>query len=503
MAEYKYGAYGELEATAAQSAAQTGTAPVYVGLFPINLVRGYAAAGLTGKPVKLNNLVHAQKTVGYSSDWATFTGCEAIAAHFDNTKGNIGPIYVINVLDPAVNRKQQITAVSLAFSAGRATIDSSKIILDTLKLVKKAAEDEDPAEYYVEGEDYVVDYNFTTSKVVISSVDSDNPITGTVGAEFYEIDATAITSTDIIGGVTASGVYSGLGCLKLMFPELGVVPNLIACPGWSHIPAVYNAMITAAQKINGHWYSFVLADIPLTDSEGAAIDTIAKAIAWKAANGYISEFSKVYWPQGADNTGRVFHLSTMAAVELMRADQSHNEVPMETCGNKTVPLIKQYLGASYNGNGFDKEASLELTQNGISTLISWSGVVLWGDHTAAYKYGTDVDPRSIFDVSIRMIEHIINGFQTRHLSDIDEPMSLAKKDEIVNEEQEILDSYAAMGALLGEPTILFLENENSTTDLMNGDFKWSIPVTPTPPLKSATAGVSYTDDGFESYFEEV
>ena len=165
---------------------------------------------------------------------------------------------------------------------------------------------------------------------------------------------------------------------------------------------------------------------------------------------------------------------------------------------KNVGAILEAAGA-----GFDKEASLELVQDGICTLISWGGVVLWGDHTAAYKYGAEIDPRFIFDVNVRMIMHVLNGFQRRHMGEIDEPMSLAKKDEIINEEQEQLDALAAMGALIGTPTIYFLESENSTVDLMNGDFKWNIPVTPTPPLKSATAGVAYTDSGFAAYFEEV
>ena len=58
-----------------------------------------------------------------------------------------------------------------------------------------------------------------------------------------------------------------------------------------------------------------------------------------------------------------------------------------------------------------------------------------------------------------------------------------------------------MGALLGEPVILFLESENSTTDVMNGDFRWDIAVTPTPPLKSASVYVAYTDAGFSVYYE--
>lgn len=488
--EYRYGAYGDVEQTVAQSSAQGGTAPVYVGTAPINLVRGYAEAGLVGRPVKLSNLTHAQKTVGYAGDWAKFTICEAIAAHFDNTKGNLGPIYVINALDPAVHKKAQQTTRTLSFTNGRCEFASATIILDSFAMANKA-----------EGVDYTLDYNFTTGSVVVASVDADAPLTGSIEATFSEVDPEAVKSTDIIGGVTGGGVYSGLAVLKLMYPELSTVPNLILAPGWSHIPEVYNAMITAGQKINGHWYAFTLADIPIADGE-QAIDTIAKAKKWKADHGYTSGWSKVYWPQGVDNLGRAFHLSTMAAVELMRADSEHNDVPMETCGNKTVPLMRQYFGAGYEGAGFDKEASLELVQDGICTLISWGGVVLWGDHTAAYQFGAEVDARFIFDVSVRMIMYILNGFQRRHMDDIDKPMSLAKKDEIINEEQEQLDALAARGALIGTPTIYFLESENSTTDLMNGDFKWNIPVTPTPPLKSATAGVAYTDSGFAAYFEE-
>ena len=203
-----------------------------------------------------------------------------------------------------------------------------------------------------------------------------------------------------------------------------------------------------------------------------------------------------------DNLGNVYHLSTMAVVELMRADFSHNSVPMETCGNKAIPIIKQYFGANANNRGFDQQTGKELTQNGISTAVAWGGEwVLWGDHTAAYTYGANVDPRAIFDVSMRMLMHITNDFQREWSPEIDEPMTRALKDRIINREQEKLDGYVSMGALLGSPVILFLESENSTTDVMNGDFRWDIAVTPTPPLKSASVYVAYTDAGFSVYYE--
>ena len=496
--EYLYGAYGHIGETMAQSAVQAGTTPVYIGTAPVNLVRGFADAGVINEPIKLSNMIDAQRKLGYAADWGTFTLCEVMNAHFNNTLGNIGPIYVINVLDPSAgkHRKATETTKQLSFTGGRAEFASSTIILDTLTIAMSEGGD------YAEGTDYAVDYNFTKGAVIITSLIEDSPLTGTLTASFYEVDDSTIEDDDIIGGVTAGGEYSGLSSIALLYPEQFAVCNLIAAPGWSQSPAVYNAMLTASQKINGHWDAFVVADLPLVDGSAQAVDTITKAIAWKKNNAFTGERSKVYWPQGIDNLGNIYHLSTLAVVELMRADFSHNSVPMETCGNKAIPIIKQYFGANATNRGFSQQEDKELTQNGISTAVAWGGEwVLWGDHTAAYTYGADVDPRAIFDVSMRMLMHITNDFQREWSPRIDEPMTRALKDEIINREQEKLDGYVSMGALLGEPQIVFLESENSTTDIMNGDFRWDIAVTPTPPLKSASVYVAYTDAGFSVYYE--
>lgn len=489
---YLYGAYGHLGETIAQSAVQAGTTPVYVGTAPINLVRDYKSVQGINKPIKLNNYVDAQRKLGISNDWEKFTLCEVMTAHFNNPIGNIGPIYVINVLAPDVHKKAEQTTKNVTFVNGRAEFISDTIILDTFAIAEKA-----------EGVDYNLDYNYTKNSVIISSADASTPLTGAQNVTFYEIDTSKITADSIIGGVSANGEYTGLSALKLLYQEQYQVCNLLAAPGWSHEPKVYNALISAAQKINGHWDAFVCADIPLKDSGSTAVDTITKAIDWKTTNGYTNERSKVCWPQTVDNEGQIFHLSTLAMVELMRADYSHNSVPMETCGNKEIQGIKQYFGADSKNQGFDQQDANDLTSNGIMTLIAWGGNwVLWGDHTAAYTYGADVDPRAIFDVSMRMLFYITNSFQREWSPKIDKPMTLQLRDRILNREQEKLDALVAEGALIGEPQILFLESENSTTDMMNGDFRWDIAVTPTPPLKSATVYVAYTDAGFSAYFSD-
>lgn len=482
--EYLYGAYGHLGQTIAQSAVQAGTTPVYVGTLPVNLIRGFASADIINYPVKLTNLTNAQQKVGYSDNWEAFSMCEVLDAHFNNSKGNIGPIYVINVLNPATHKKEEKTTMQLAFSNGKATIKSDTIILDSLALEGKS-----------EGVDFAIDYNFTKGMVMISSVGE--KIMGSVTASYDEVDTSLVTKEDIIGGVTANGEYSGLGAIALLYQEHFAVCNLIAAPGWSENPEVYAAMITAATQINGHWDAFVCADIPMSNA------TIAAAIEWKEGNGYTSERSKVFWPMAKAASGKIYHLSTFSIVEFMRTDFSHDSIPMETCGNKEIPVVGQYFGDNSRNRGFDQVQSKELTSNGISTCVFWGGNwVLWGDHTAAYTYGADVDPRCIFDVYLRMLFHITNGFQREWGFEIDKPFSKQLRDRIINKEQEKLDSYVAIGALIGEPKVLFLESNNSETDMMNGDFRWEIPVTPTPPLKSATVYVAYTDAGFSAYFSE-
>ena len=112
-----------------------------------------------------------------------------------------------------------------------------------------------------------------------------------------------------------------------------------------------------------------------------------------------------------------------------------------------------------------------------------------------------MDARATFDVNIRMLMYITNSFQLDHGTKIDQPMTPQDRDVILNEEKQKLDTLTGIGALIGSPSVEFLETENALTDMMNGDFVWNFNVTNTPPFKSGTARVSYTDEGFAAFFE--
>ena len=489
MADYKHGTYGELAASVGQVTTQSGTVAFYVGTAPVNLIRGYA--GSVNAPIKLANMTDVRRHFGYTENWNDFTLCEAFYMHFNNPAGaNVGPIVVVNVLDPKTHAKADETTATLTFAKGRATIISDTIILDTLVLDSK-----------VEGTDYTVTYDYEKGHVVINSIGE--PITGNVQATYSEVDASMVTATEIIGEATDEGIYTGFGCIGLVYQELGLIPNIIGAPKWSSAKAVYDAMVTASTKINGHWDAFIAADIPVLDGS-TKVDNLAAAIAWKETNGYDDEICKTLWPMGVLPSGKPVHASTLYIYRQMLVDATHSGIPMETASNKAVPIVKQYFGEDSTNRGFDQQRANELNANGITTIAYWGGQwVLWGPHTGAFKHGETVDNRSVFDVSIRMMMYVSNSFQRDHALVIDQPMTRAMADTIKNREQEKADALAAIGALIGTPKVDFLESDNSAGQMVQGDFVWVNKSTPTPPFKSGTLKVSYTTEGFDSFFGEV
>ena len=495
---YKYGVYGEIGDSLTQQSISAGSTAVYFGTAPVHLVRGYKDANLVNTPIKIRSLTDAQKKLGYAADFDKYTLCEAMAAHFDNGSNPIGPVYMINVLDPETHKETKSTSVDVPLSNRRAEIAGTDIILDSITIAKSG---EGASGNYVEGEDYTVSYNYLRSCVVIEDLTGE--MATPIKVKYSTVDTTKVDVLSIVGQETTDGQYEGIAALKLLFMEQGVTADLLAAPGWSHVPEVYKALCNAARQINGHWDAFVLADMPIND--GKAIDTIDKAIEWKNEHQYNDERSKVFWPE-AKAVNNIYHLSTLATREFVRIDQENNGIPFNTCGNKEVDVISQYFGEDVNHRGFDNTDGNELTKNGISTVVPWSGHWrLWGDSTAAYNYDniSDIDPRVFFDVNVRMLLYITNSFQKRWADAIDKPMTAALRDTIINREQEVLDTLVTIGALIGNPKIEFTTDDDALTEVMQGNFKWSIEVTPTPPLKSATVTVVYTDSGFSVYFEEV
>lgn len=483
---YKYGVYGEIGADIINGVSRASTVAVYFGTAPVNLLQDYS--GKVNEPIRISNMNEARQLLGgqfSSSDkWTKYTLCEAIEAHFNNRIGNVGPIYVINVLDPATHQGEEET-VQLMFANKKATVTADDIIISTFAIEGK-----------VLGTDYTLSYD--TGKGVLTVTDIGTTPMTSIQASYTPVDFDSIDADVVIGGKDTSGATTGIAALGKVYRKYNAVPTYLAAPGWTETPAVYNALVSASQLINDHWYAFVFADIPVT------ADTIDEAIEWKATNDYTSGASKVFWPKAEDN-GTVYHLSTLALVEKMRVDISHNNVPFETCANKSIPASGLYISAGSAVVGFDRPDANLLAAAGITTGIFWEGDWrIWGDHTAAFVDGGSYQAREIFDTNMLMLYYIVNSFQRDWGATIDQPMTVALRDTILNREQAKLDALVAVGALIGSPTVEVVEGSTSAegTDQLLAGFEWQIATTVTPPLKSATMTVSYTDAGYAVLYGE-
>lgn len=483
---YKYGVYGEIGADIINGVSRASTVAVYFGTAPVNLLQDYS--GKVNEPIRISNMNEARQLLGgqfSSSDkWTKYTLCEAIEAHFNNRIGNVGPIYVINVLDPATHQGEEET-VQLTFANKKATVTADDIIISTFAIEGK-----------VLGTDYTLSYD--TGKGVLTVTDIGTTPMTSIQASYTPVDFDSIDADVVIGGKDTSGATTGIAALGKVYRKYNAVPTYLAAPGWTETPAVYNALVSVSQLINDHWYAFVFADIPVT------ADTIDEAIEWKATNDYTSGASKVFWPKAEDN-GTVYHLSTLALVEKMRVDISHNNVPFETCANKSIPASGLYISAGSAVVGFDRPDANLLAAAGITTGIFWEGDWrIWGDHTAAFVDGGSYQAREIFDTNMLMLYYIVNSFQRDWGSTIDQPMTVALRDTILNREQAKLDALVAVGALIGSPTVEVVDGSTSAegTDRLLAGFEWQIATTVTPPLKSATMTVSYTDAGYAVLYGE-
>lgn len=482
MANYLHGVRGLLMPSVTSGAQTVGTTAAYVGTAPVNLVRGYKDLDLVNHAVQLSSFANSEATMGYSSDWSSFTLCEAMATHFNNAINNVGDIYVINVLDPATHVSDEKTTVSLTFVNKKATVKSDTIIIDSFAIEGKT-----------EGVDYSLSYSYANGTLTVTLLkDSD---ASTLSAAYDTVDVSKVTANDIIGEVTSDGVYKGLEALEFLWQDYGVQLSLLAAPGWSDKPAVYQAMCAKVQKLNNHWYGMVAADIPISSAT-----TIEEAKKWKTSNGYDSEFSVVGWPMIKDSAGNVHHMSTEFMVTQMAVDSANNDIPFESASNKAIDASSLYFGEGTKNRGLTEQTANELNAAGITTAVySFGDFVLWGPHTAAYKYGGSQDVRDTFVSYIRVLEYIINSFQTRHAGEIDTPLTVNKRDSIIADEISFLNGLKSVGALVGDAAVTFVSAENSSSDIMNGEFTWNVNVTVTPDFKSATIKAAYTDEGLSAF----
>lgn len=486
MSGYIHGAFGQITENGNRVSQKSRSAFIYVGTAPVHNVTGGAA--YVNKPVLVENIGEAMRYFGYSDEWDKYTLCEAMHVHL--VKYGVGPLVLINVLDPEKHKAESGGTKSVTPENGRLVItDAQDIILDSVEVAGKKA-----------GEDYAISYDRAKRLIVIRE-----SVKGALGAEALNvtydlIDASKVTAQDVIGLDDNAGVTTGIAAVRSVYQLTGYIPSFLAAPGFSGDKAVNQAMSEAAKGINGHFWAWVLSDLPVVNQEGDTI-TMDGAAAYKKANGYNMENGKVYFPLGDGVDGKKYHLSVLGAASLNRLLIENDGIPYKTDSNTECSLIKNiYLGEEAAGRVYDDRLINEkLGSEGIASAAYVGGrYVLWGAHCADYDQDSKNEV-NVADANRMMLYYLINDFQHRRARDVDKPLSANDIASIVAEEQARLDALVKMGALtFGE---VFVNAERmARSDVFSGDYMFTYRVTTTPLAKSLTADIAWVSDGYAAYF---
>lgn len=491
MPDYRHGPYAEQEAVGSRVATESQSAIVIFGTAPVHTVEG--GGSNVNKAVLVSNIAEARKKFGYNSDWAKYTLCEAI--HYMLEVRGVGPLVLVNVLNPATHKETEAGTKSLTPANGRVTIaGAAEINLDSV-VVKSGSTTK------VKGTDYTISYNYSKETITIQEITSGALGTSALTITYDIVKPDAVTQADLIGSTDNNGLNTGLFAMKNVYQQTGMIPAYIMAPGWSHIPAVHTAMYQNSRKIGSHWDAWMLTDIPITDGENAI--TLDSAYTWKNANGYNRENETVNFPMVEGTDDNYYHMSVIRAANELQLLAESGGIPYRTASNKEAAIIRNlWMGASNTGRIYDDDLLNEkLCKNGICSAAFVGGRwALWGAHAANYNQES-ADNVNVKETTLKMMFYITNDFQHRNFHNIDEALSPNDIESIMAIEQSRIDALVNNG-MLTYGVVYIDASESAKSDMLSGDYTFSMEITTTPLAKSLTAKAIHVDDGFAVYYDE-
>lgn len=480
---YKHGVYTSEVATSIVPAVNTTAGlPVVYGTAPLHLASDPADVN---KPTLCYSYSEAVAAFGYCDDWENYTLAEVIYSQF--SLYGVSPIVLVNVLDPS----KHVTSVEeqeYTLDAGSCTITDA-VLTDTLVVAAEAGGDALEA-----GTDYEFAHDDDGNLVITVLEGGALEEAAGIFASYTALDPSAVDYEDIIGGVNVdTGALTGLETLDQVFPLYGLVPGILAAPGWSDNNEVAAVMATKAGNINSHFKCSVFVDLPC-GSDG--VTKYSDASAWKNKYNYTGEDMAVCWPMVTMGS-RKYHLSTHLMGVCGQTDADNDDVPVESPSNKTAQIDGMCL-ADGTEVILDVENASYLNGQGIITCLNFIGSwKIWGNRTGCYPSNTDA--KDAFLCIRRMFNWHAQTFIQTYWTKVDKPITRRLIQTIVDSENIRLNGLVAQGALLGG-RIEFLEDENPTTDLLDGIITFHTYLTPPTPARVIENTIEYDPEYFSALF---
>lgn len=431
----------------AQPISGTSGLQVVIGTAPVNLSEEPGAAVNT--PVLCENMKDAQRKLGYSKDYSSYTLCQSMYASF--VEYRVSPVVFINVLDPERHRKDN-AAKDYSVVNGQVLVDNlTGILKNTVKV--KAGET-----VLVEDKDYILSFN-SSGLLVVTLLSEQTEVLTSVSVESASIDPTKVTKEDIIGGYDVNtGKESGLEVIRQVYPRTGIAPGLMLAPGWSHAPEVGAVMLEKSRNINGVFKAECLLDLPTKDTR---LYTDVERI--KEETGYQDEQGIVLWPMVEVNGQKMYYSAVFGAMAAY-TDASNDNVPSLYLSNKLLNVDRAVL-CDGTEVFMDREQANTLNGIGVVTLISEGSWRSWGNNTSIYPGETDTKDRWI--ACRRMFNWMANSLITIYNDKVDSPANYRLIESICDSENIRLNSYVSAGKMAGG-RIEYNEAENTVDNVLTG-----------------------------------
>lgn len=453
--------------------------PIVFGTAPVHLTEDPNA--VVNKPIICYSWEEAVQQLGYSEDWAHFTLCEAMYAQFKLY--GVAPIVFVNVLDPAKHKKSTTTTATLA---EKKCVVKAAVLLNTLQVSSGG-------QTGVANTDYTAAFD-DKNQLVISVIKGGKFDTATtLNLTYDELDVENFDYKNVIGGVDSNEKATGFELIDTIYHHFGIVPGLIAAPGFSQNPTVASVMKAKSRVINNLFGATTLVDIDTTQ-----VVKYTDAYEWKKGNSYTGESEVVCWPM-VRNGDYMFHMSTHIMGIIGKCDASNSDIPTLSPSNKSMNITGLCLANGKEVMLTHSKANL-LNSQGIMTAVNINGWVSWGNYTGAYPGTTDV--KDTFICVRRFNDWDDQTFILTYWQKVDMPILPRNIKTILDSEIIRLNGLTSRGFILGG-RIEFKEAENPTTDLLNGIIRFHKYRTPPIPAQEIESISEYDVSYFKTLFQTV
>ena len=454
--------------------------PVVFGTAPVHLTADPAKN--VNRPVICYSWNEAVAALGYSENWDEYTLSEVMYAQFKLY--GVKPIIFVNVLDPAKHKAEIKDTDGRTVTEGRVVLDDP-VLIASIKVKSSAAAE--PANNLT---DYTAAYNDEGRLVISVTPTGALKNVDKLYLEYTKIDPSKVKDADIIGGASKTGT-AGLEWLDSIYTLFSLVPGIVAAPGWSDHPSVAAVMKAKAMNISG-----LFRCICLTDVDTGAVKHYSDVNEWKNKNSYTGINQVVCWPC-VRSGDMVFRMSTHILGIIGVMDAENADVPYQSPSN----LSMQATGICLKDG---TEVTISLTQanllnsQGIMTALNHvGGWKSWGNYTGAYPSVTDV--KDAFICVRRMFDWQHQTFILTYWQKVDQPLTLRLIRTIVDSEKIRLNGLVSRGFLLGAD-VIFREEENPLTDLLQGIIGIHIFMTPPVAAQSIEGILEYDVNNFKALF---